>query len=80
MPSNEFIVILRRHLRYLAPSEQLVAETSLRELGLDSMGTIALVLDLEKGLGVTLPESMLRPETFVNAANLWTVVDVLMRR
>ena len=79
MHNQTFIDILRRHLRYLAPSEELTPETPLRELGLDSMEAVALVLDLEDEFGVILPESSLRAETFASAANLWSEVDKSLR-
>ena len=74
-----FITILRRHLRYLGPSESLTPETPLREFGLDSMEAVALVLDLEYEFGITLPKSSLGVETFASAANLWVEVDKLVR-
>ena len=75
MLNQTFSAILRRHLRYLAPSEELAPETPLRELGLDSMEAVTLVLDLEDEFGVTLPESSLTAETFANAEALWVEVE-----
>jgi acyl carrier protein len=77
--SQMFMLTLRRHLHHLAPSDGLSPQRSLRELGLDSMKAVTLMLDLESQFGVTLPESSLRPETFANAATLWTEVDKSMR-
>jgi hypothetical protein len=42
------------------------------------MEAVALVLDLEKVFGVTLPEVSLRPETFACPASLWTEVARLI--
>nr|ASV46807.1 HerS [uncultured bacterium]ASV47019.1 HerS [uncultured bacterium] len=78
MLNQTFADILRRHLRYLAPSDELEMETQLKELGLDSMETVALVLELEHEFGVTFPERSLRSETFASASRLWLEVDKLM--
>lgn len=79
MVDQKFIAILRRHLRYLVPAEELPADAPLRELGLDSMAAVGLVLELESAFGVTFTESNLRPETFASAASLWTEVAASMR-
>jgi len=76
---QRFTAILRRHLPYLVPAEELPADVPLRELGLDSMAAVGLVLDLEKELAVTFTESTLLPETFATAADLWTAVARSMR-
>jgi acyl carrier protein len=65
-------------LRYLPPSGGLPADAPLRELGLDSMEAAILVLDLEKELGMTLPDSSLTAETFASLANLWMEVGKSM--
>lgn len=80
MHNQTFIAILRRHLRYLPPSEELAPETPLQELGLDSMEAVALVLDLEDEFGMTLPESSFRAETFASADNLWVEVEKAARQ
>jgi acyl carrier protein len=73
-----FISTLKKHLRHLGPFEKLGSETSLKELGLDSLEAVALVLDLENKLGVVFGEHSLRAETFVNSAALWKEVHQLM--
>jgi acyl carrier protein len=73
------IAIVRRHLGVAVPAEELAPETPLRELGLDSMATVGLVVELERELGVTLPETSLTAETFADAASLWNAVQHAMR-
>src|SRR5204863_4184868 len=43
--NEAFVAILRRHLRYLPPDEELAPDAPLRALGLDSMAAVALMLD-----------------------------------
>lgn len=79
MIDQRFIAIVRRHLHLLVPEEEFAPDTPLRELGLDSMATVRLVIELESELGVTLPESSLTAETFADTASLWSAVSMSMR-
>jgi acyl carrier protein len=62
---------LRAHLPGLEPSERLDGEVQLVQYGLDSMGTVTLLVDLESALDVQFPDEALVPETFDTAALLW---------
>jgi acyl carrier protein len=76
---QRFIALVRCHLRLLATTEELDFDTPLRELGLDSMTAVRLVVALETELGVTLPEHRLTAETFFDAASLWRAVSTSSR-
>jgi len=78
MIEQRFLSILRRHLPLVAPAEDLAFDAPLRELGLDSMATVRLVIDLETELGVILPDTSLTTETFVDAASVWDAVRKMM--
>jgi acyl carrier protein len=69
-----FIGVVRRHLRFLAPSEELAPDARLHDLGLDSIAAVALLLDLENELGIAFDESSLNAETFASAASLWNEI------
>ncbi len=75
-----FVTIVRRHLKYLAPDEELAPQASLKGLGLDSMAAVTLMFDIEDEFAVTLPDSHLTPETFATPASLWGVIDALRAR
>jgi acyl carrier protein len=79
MIDPRFIAILRRHLPLIVPAEDFALDTPLRELGLDSMATVRLVMDLESELEVTLPVTSLTAETFADAASVWSAVRKSMR-
>jgi acyl carrier protein len=72
---EKFAAILRRYLRYLQPGEPLVPDAPLRDLGLDSMASVMLMLDLEDEFGVALSDSELTRHTFATPAALWAVID-----
>lgn len=69
----EFETILREHLPYIGDAE-VTATTSLPDAGLDSMGTIALLLTLETELDVQFPDELLVAETFETPRTLWSVI------
>jgi acyl carrier protein len=77
MPETDFINVIRGHLKYLKPGEELDADKSLKLLGLDSMAAIDLLLDIEDVYGVTLPDRYLTDETFSTTRALWNVVFAL---
>lgn len=71
MFDHEFLALLRPHLRYLDADADLPGDASLRDLGLDSMASVALMLDLEDHFGCTVPDRLLTPEAFASPASLW---------
>lgn len=50
----------------------------LRTAGLDSMGSVQLLLQLESAFGVLIPDEALTKETFETPADLWRVVHSLI--
>lgn len=68
---------LLAHLPY-AESSNLTATDDLAALGLDSMGVIQLLADLEDSLGLEMPDDMLTEETFATAGSLWQTVSGLL--
>jgi acyl carrier protein len=69
--AHEFESVLREHLPGLAPGENLSGEIQLVQYGLDSMGTVTLLVALEAALDVQFPDEALVPETFETADRLW---------
>ncbi|MFE2846771.1 phosphopantetheine-binding protein [Streptomyces scopuliridis] len=74
--SPEFEKILQRNLPL--SRGPVLADVSLSALGLDSLATVSLVMDLEDNLNISIPDSSLIPETFETAAALWRVVADLV--
>ena len=75
---EKFEQTLRRHLRLVAADEPIPPEASLVSVGLDSIGTINLLLDIEETFNVSLPGALLTPETFRTRATLEGVVATLL--
>jgi len=62
--------LLRPKLRFLGPSEPVPMDRNLGELGLDSMATIDLLMDIEVQLGVSIPDELITVETFATGNHL----------
>ncbi|MEC3998163.1 phosphopantetheine-binding protein [Actinacidiphila sp. DG2A-62] len=71
---RSFQEVLLPHLPYAEASE-LSAADDLAALGLDSMGVVQLLAELEDAFGVELPDEALTEETFETVGSLWSAVD-----
>ena len=67
---EETFRVIRKHLGFLRDEEPLPPDKSLRELGLDSLAAIDVLLDLEQTFCVVFPDQELTEETFRTAANI----------
>jgi acyl carrier protein len=70
----EYESILRDHLPGLEPAEPIVEELNLADCGLDSIGMVSLLIALEDGLDMRVPDELLGTGTFATAGTLWEVV------
>ena len=66
----QFEQVVRKHVRFIATDAPIPYDEELVAIGLDSIGTINLLLDLEAALDVSLPGGLLTPETFRTAGTL----------
>jgi isopentenyl phosphate kinase len=73
-----FETILRAHLPKLDGDAPLTGPIRLGDRGLDSIGTVNLLVALEDGLGIVFPDESLTPEVFGTAASLWEAVRPLL--
>lgn len=64
---------LLTHLPY-ADSADLNSDDDLATLGLDSMGVVKLLADLEDGFGLEMPDELLSEGTFATVGSLWQAV------
>ncbi len=78
MWDEKFEEALRRFLPFLPPGEELANATSLRELGLDSLGTVELLSTLESAYDIRFLDDALTLATFETPAVLWQTVAGLL--
>jgi acyl carrier protein len=70
-------MVLRAHVPSLAGDAPIEPRASLPDLGLDSLATVALLVDLEEAFGIMIPDEDLGPDTFATPLGLWAVVGRL---
>lgn len=68
---------LLAHLPY-ADTADLTAADDLTALGLNSMGVVQLLTDLEETFGLELPDELITEDTFGTVGSLWDVVGRLV--
>ncbi|GAA1329915.1 phosphopantetheine-binding protein [Saccharothrix algeriensis] len=71
---EEFDELLRAYLPLLRDDAPLAQGTPLADLGLDSLSTVGLLVDVEDAFGVQFPDDALVPDTFATASSLWSAV------
>ena len=76
--TEKLLTVLSRHLKFGGNAMNIPMDKPLDELGLDSMGAVNLLLDLEDSFDISFPGSLLTEETFATAANLHKAVYSLV--
>ncbi|MEU6665894.1 phosphopantetheine-binding protein [Streptomyces sp. NPDC046727] len=79
MWDDRFEQILRPLLPFLPPQEELTPESDLKDLGLDSLGTVQLLGMLEDAYQVRFRDSALTMDTFRTAGVLWDTVRSMLQ-
>jgi acyl carrier protein len=66
--------LLRQHLPAISDETVIRLDDPLSAFGLDSIGMVRLVLQLEEEFAVSFPEDLLMPETFATAAAIASAI------
>lgn len=75
---ESFDSVLRRHLRLGSPSMSIDDDDELAANGLDSLGTVSLLVELEETFAISFPGALLTPATFRTPAALRAAVLSLL--
>lgn len=75
---EKFEAVLRRSLPYLALDQSMAPTATLLDLGLDSLATIQLILDLEGSFDVVVPDESMTAESFQTVGSLWRMLEQLL--
>lgn len=78
MWDEEFETLVRRHLPFLGPEEDLDADLNLRDFGLDSLGVVDLLASLESTYGVRFIDDLLSMDTFTTPIVLWDALSKIL--
>lgn len=71
---DRFEAVLRARLPLLGEERPLLPDTALREVGLNSMKIMSLLVHLEKEYGGTFSDDALTFEAFATPGRLWELV------
>ncbi|MFF4501636.1 phosphopantetheine-binding protein [Streptomyces sp. NPDC001401] len=75
---DRFEDIVRRHIPLLPSSDGLRPDAALSDLGLDSLGIVSLILDLEDAFDFTIPDESFVARTFSTPAMLWAELSPII--
>jgi len=74
---KKFEGFLRQFLPFLTAADSLGEDASLRDLGLDSMGTVELLAVLENGYRVRFRDEALTMANFATPGVLWRTLSAI---
>jgi acyl carrier protein len=76
----EFEMIIRKHCRRIGAGVPVDAETSLLQLGVDSMAIVTIVLEIEEAFGISIPDELLAGEDSLMPGRMWEAVEMVRRQ
>ncbi|MFD7865605.1 phosphopantetheine-binding protein [Streptomyces sp. NPDC059783] len=76
--AEEFARFLRPYCRELPADRELTDDTSLMEVGVDSLLVVELVTAIEDHYGIEFPEELLEPGTFATPGTLRRALEPLL--
>lgn len=80
MWDSKFEGILRPHLPLLKADQPIASELGLRDVGVDSLALIELLVTVEDTYEVEFPDELLTADTFRTVGTLWDAVCTLLDR
>lgn len=69
---------LLRETAPLIPDGPLDPAADLRDLGLDSLASVRLLVEVEAAYDIVVPDDMLTREMFATPADLWAQISTLL--
>ncbi|GAB3127628.1 hypothetical protein GCM10027160_52510 [Streptomyces calidiresistens] len=77
---QRFESLLRAVLHDLPDDQQLTADLDTRAAGLTSLAAVDLLLNIEAAYGISIPEDLLKFESFRTPGALWSLVSLVVDR
>ncbi|MEU0213418.1 phosphopantetheine-binding protein [Streptomyces canus] len=75
---DRFEHIIRKYVPLLPKDKDLPPEAALADLGLDSLGIVSLIIDLEDAFDFAIPDESLTAQTFSTPAGLWAELSSII--
>ncbi|WP_432420553.1 phosphopantetheine-binding protein [Nocardia carnea] len=76
--TDRFEKTIRAYLPLLPVDRDVTPDLNLADQGLDSVGTVSLLLALEDAFTLTVPDHMLTADAFATPGGLWAVIESLI--
>jgi acyl carrier protein len=70
--------ILREYCRLLPADEELEADRFMRDLGVDSVSMLGLIVRIEETWEIELPLHLLNPQVLATPATLWAAIEEIV--
>lgn len=75
MIDKELINLVKSHLNRIEEEGSIDVNMDLYEMGLDSLGTINLLLDIEEHYEVMIPDEYLTDDALSTISSLWSLIE-----
>lgn len=75
---EKLLPILKSKLKFIEDEQNFNWDTNLKELGLDSMSTINLLLSIEDEFQVVFPETLTNESTFSTGETLYSALQEIV--
>lgn len=73
--ATRLLALLRPHLRMLPAEATIRLDDDLGRLGLDSLESIDVLMEIEAEFGVAIPDELITVDTLTTAGNLLRVLE-----
>ncbi|MEN3942055.1 phosphopantetheine-binding protein [Prosthecobacter sp. SYSU 5D2] len=73
--ASRLIALLRPHLRLVPPDAPIQLDDDLGRLGLDSLESIEVLMEIETEFGIPIPDDLITVETLATPGNLLRVLE-----
>ncbi|MEE6146315.1 phosphopantetheine-binding protein [Bacillus cereus] len=74
MIDEKLLEVIKKHLNEIGANDITDFDKDLKDMGLDSLGSINLLLDIEEAYDIVIPDEYLTDETFSTANTLWELI------
>jgi acyl carrier protein len=75
MIDEKLLTIIKGHLNGVDTNDMTDFNKDLKDMGLDSLGSINLLLDIEETYDIVIPDEYLTDESFATISSLWELIE-----
>jgi acyl carrier protein len=72
---NEFLTLISKCTDNEVSAEALKDSDFLEDVGVDSLKSVTLLLEIESTFNISVPDEFLTPESFATVGSLWSTIE-----